>query len=82
MGGQGHGVVWLGQWTLRSLPINIDLENQPQPPAHRTLTHQHPGMACAQVHNALGYAYFNMEKPAEAVEEYQRAVELQVGVGG
>ena len=32
-----------------------------------------------QVHNALGYAYFNMEKASLAVENYRKAVELQPG---
>ena len=32
-----------------------------------------------QVYNALGYAYFNMEKNDLAVENYQKAVELQPG---
>ncbi|GIL98548.1 hypothetical protein Vretimale_3912 [Volvox reticuliferus] len=33
----------------------------------------------AQVHNALGFCYFNMEKTDLAIQEYQRAVELQPG---
>ncbi|KAL4525038.1 hypothetical protein Ndes2437B_g03212 [Nannochloris sp. 'desiccata'] len=33
----------------------------------------------AQVHNALGYAYFNMERVDSAVEEYKAAVALQPG---
>jgi tetratricopeptide (TPR) repeat protein len=33
----------------------------------------------AQVHNALGYAYFNMERVDNAVEEYKAAVALQPG---
>jgi tetratricopeptide (TPR) repeat protein len=33
----------------------------------------------AQVHNALGYAYFNMERVDEAVAEYKAAVGLQPG---
>ncbi|GIL46789.1 hypothetical protein Vafri_3678 [Volvox africanus] len=33
----------------------------------------------AQVHNALGFCYFNMEKSELAIQEYQRAVELQPG---
>jgi tetratricopeptide (TPR) repeat protein len=33
----------------------------------------------AQVHNALGYAYFNMERTDEAVKEYRAAVQLQPG---
>ena len=32
-----------------------------------------------QVHNALGYCYLNMEKVAESVTEFQKAVELQPG---
>ena len=32
-----------------------------------------------QVYNALGFAYFNMEKVNLAVENYQKAVELQPG---
>ena len=32
-----------------------------------------------QVYNALGFAYFNMEKNDLAVEHYQKAVELQPG---
>jgi len=31
------------------------------------------------VHNALGYAYFNMEKTDMAINEYQQAVEKQPG---
>lgn len=33
----------------------------------------------AQVHNALGYSYFNLEKVDAAVREYKKAVELQPG---
>jgi tetratricopeptide (TPR) repeat protein len=33
----------------------------------------------AQVHNALGYAYFNMERVDDAVAEYKAAVSLQPG---
>ncbi|KAK9807964.1 hypothetical protein WJX73_008264 [Symbiochloris irregularis] len=33
----------------------------------------------AQVYNALGFAYFNMEKNDLAVEHYRKAVELQPG---
>lgn len=33
----------------------------------------------AQVHNALGYAYFNLEKNDDAIEQYVKAVELQPG---
>ena len=33
----------------------------------------------AQVHNALGFAYFNMERFQPAVSEYKAAVELQPG---
>lgn len=33
----------------------------------------------AQVHNALGFAYYNMEKNDLAVENYRKAVELQPG---
>ncbi|GFR43926.1 hypothetical protein Agub_g5063 [Astrephomene gubernaculifera] len=33
----------------------------------------------AQVHNALGFCYFNMEKTDMAIQEYRRAVELQPG---
>lgn len=32
-----------------------------------------------QVHNALGFAYFNMEKSDLAVTEYKKAVQLQPG---
>jgi Flp pilus assembly protein TadD len=31
------------------------------------------------VHNALGYAFFNMERVDAAVEQYRKAVELQPG---
>ena len=31
------------------------------------------------MHNALGYAYFNMEKTDMAISEYQQAVEKQPG---
>eukprot|EP00798_Chlamydomonas_sp_ICE-L_P020004 gene20004-26717_t len=33
----------------------------------------------AQVHNALGFCYFNMDKVADAIVEYRKAVELQPG---
>lgn len=33
----------------------------------------------AQVHNALGYAYFNLDKTDDAIEQYVKAVELQPG---
>jgi hypothetical protein len=33
----------------------------------------------AQVHNALGFCYFNMGKTEGAIEEYERAVTLQPG---
>lgn len=33
----------------------------------------------AQIHNALGYAYFNMDRIEPAVEEYKAAVTLQPG---
>eukprot|EP00775_Hariotina_reticulata_P011027 gene11027-11182_t len=33
----------------------------------------------AQVHNALGFCYFSMEKTELAIQEYRRAVELQAG---
>lgn len=33
----------------------------------------------AQVYNALGYAFFNMDRPDAAVIEYRKAVELQPG---
>eukprot|EP00877_Chromochloris_zofingiensis_P001406 jgi/Chrzof1/11266/Cz05g29290.t1 len=33
----------------------------------------------AQVHNALGFCYFNMDKVDMAVKEYEKAVELQPG---
>ncbi|KAK9817337.1 hypothetical protein WJX74_001933 [Apatococcus lobatus] len=33
----------------------------------------------AKVHNALGYAYFNMDKSDLAVTEYKKAVQLQPG---
>lgn len=33
----------------------------------------------AQVHNALGFCYFNMEKSEAAVAEYRLAVALQPG---
>ncbi len=33
----------------------------------------------AQVHNALGYAYFNMQRYDSAVSEYRQAVALQPG---
>lgn len=33
----------------------------------------------AQVHNALGYSYFNLEKTEAAIREYRKAVELQPG---
>lgn len=33
----------------------------------------------AQVHNALGFCYFQMAKFDAAITEYERAVELQAG---
>lgn len=33
----------------------------------------------AQVHNALGFCYLNMERVEDAVKEYEKAVELQPG---
>lgn len=33
----------------------------------------------AQVHNALGFAFFNMEKVDPAISQYRKAVELQPG---
>jgi Flp pilus assembly protein TadD len=32
-----------------------------------------------QVHNALGFCYFSMEKVDMAIQEYRKAVELQQG---
>ncbi len=32
-----------------------------------------------QVHNALGFAYFNMQRTELAVKNYRKAVELQPG---
>lgn len=32
-----------------------------------------------QVHNALGFCYFSMEKTDLAIQEYRKAVELQQG---
>jgi len=32
-----------------------------------------------QVHNALGFAYFNMQRAELAVKNYRKAVELQPG---
>lgn len=32
-----------------------------------------------QVHNALGFCYFSMEKVDLAIQEYKKAVELQQG---
>ncbi|CAD7697262.1 unnamed protein product [Ostreobium quekettii] len=37
------------------------------------------GTEIAQVHNALGYAYFNLEKNEEAIQQYETAVKLQPG---
>lgn len=34
---------------------------------------------CVQVHNALGFAYFNMERNELAQAAYRQAVELQPG---
>lgn len=39
----------------------------------------HLAVTVPQVHNALGYCYLNMEKVAESVTEFQKAVELQPG---
>ena len=33
----------------------------------------------AQVHNALGYAYFQLDKTELAIEQYKQAVDLQPG---
>lgn len=38
-----------------------------------------PTSAAPQVHNALGFAYFNMAKAGLAIENYRKAVELQPG---
>ena len=35
--------------------------------------------AWLQVHNALGFAYFNMDRSELALKNYKRAVELQPG---
>lgn len=32
-----------------------------------------------QVHNALGFCYYSMEKTDLAIQEYRKAVELQQG---
>jgi tetratricopeptide (TPR) repeat protein len=32
-----------------------------------------------QVHNALGFAYFSMEKSSMAIDNYKKAVEMQPG---
>ena len=40
---------------------------------------QGQGEELAQVHNALGYAYFNMERFDAAISEYKAAVGLQPG---
>lgn len=34
---------------------------------------------CLQVHNALGFCYFSMEKVDMAIAEYRKAVDLQQG---
>lgn len=34
---------------------------------------------CVQVHNALGFCYFSMEKTDLAIQEYRKAVDLQQG---
>lgn len=36
-------------------------------------------MPSPQVHNALGFAYFNMQRSELAVKNYRKAVELQPG---
>lgn len=33
----------------------------------------------AQVHNALGYSYFNLDRFEDAIKEYKKAVEMQPG---
>lgn len=33
----------------------------------------------AQVHNALGYSYFNLDRFEDAIKEYRKAVEMQPG---
>lgn len=38
-----------------------------------------PPSACTQVHNALGYAFFNMDRVGPAIEQYKKAVSLQPG---
>lgn len=38
-----------------------------------------PLLLSMQVHNALGYAYFNMGKTDIAIAEYKQAVEKQPG---
>lgn len=32
-----------------------------------------------QVHNALGYSYFNLDRYEEAIKQYKTAVEMQPG---
>ena len=41
--------------------------------------HQDSEAAQVQVHNALGFAYFNMDRSELALKNYRRAVELQPG---
>ncbi len=33
----------------------------------------------AQVYNALGYSYFNLDRVEDAIKQYKKAVELQPG---
>jgi tetratricopeptide (TPR) repeat protein len=35
--------------------------------------------ASVQVHNAMGFCYLNMEKPGDAIKEFEKATELQPG---
>lgn len=41
--------------------------------------HHDSEAAPVQVHNALGFAYFNMDRSELAMKNYRRAVELQPG---
>ena len=43
------------------------------------LEHHCDWMHGLQVHNALGFAYFNMDRSELALKNYRRAVELQPG---
>lgn len=72
---------------LRLTPCRPPYVSPAHPTARSRPLSAPPSLACRaatpclrpQVHNALGYAFFNMEKTDAAVAEYRKAVQLQPG---